>query len=204
MPLINCRVELSLRWIENCVLTTAAIGANANATGTESTTFKITDAKLYVPIVTLSVEDNAKSSKLLGEAFQKSIYWNKYKVIDNVVVSTNDANEEKYIREQLDANYQGVKRLFVLSYDNTASNNQVSVDYFKKNFLPRIKIKKYNIEIDRRNFYDQPIINSIKQYEEVRKISTGQGDDYATGYLLDFAYFLKKCRLIAADLSKKL
>ena len=87
MPLINCRVELSLRWIENCVLTTAAIGANANATGTESTTFKITDAKLYVPIVTLSVEDNAKSSKLLGEAFQKSIYWNKYKVIDNVVVS---------------------------------------------------------------------------------------------------------------------
>ena len=204
MPLINCRVELSLRWIENCVLTTAAIGANANATGTESTTFKITEAKLYVPIVTLSVEDNAKSSKLLGEAFQKSIYWNKYKVIDNVVVSTNDANEEKYIREQLDANYQGVKRLFVLSYDNTASNNQVSVDYFKKNFLPRIKIKKYNIEIDRRNFYDQPIINSIKQYEEVRKISTVQGHDYATGYLLDFAYFLKKCRLIAADLSKKL
>ena len=204
MPLINCRVELSLRWIENCVLTTAAIGLNANATGTESTTFKITDAKLYVPIVTLSVEDNAKSSKLLGEAFQKSIYWNKYKVIDNVVVSTNDANEEKYIREQLDANYQGVKRLFVLSYDNTAGNNQVSVDSFKKNFLPRIKIKKYNIEIDRRNFYDQPIINSIKQYEEVRKISTGQGDDYATGYLLDFAYFLKKCRLIAADLSKKL
>ena len=94
--------------------------------------------------------------------------------------------------------------MFVLSYDNTASNNQVSVDYFKKNFLPRIKIKKYNIEIDRRNFYDQPIINSIKQYEEVRKISTGKGDDYATGYLLDFAYFLKKCRLIAADLSKKL
>ena len=70
MPLINCRVELSLRWIENCVLTTAAIGANANATGTESTIFKITDAKLYVPIVTLSVEDNAKSSKLLGEGFQ--------------------------------------------------------------------------------------------------------------------------------------
>ena len=94
--------------------------------------------------------------------------------------------------------------MFVLSYDNTAGNNQVSVDSFKKNFLPRIKIKKYNIEIDRRKFYDQPIINSIKQYEEVRKISTGQGDDYATGYLLDFAYFLKKCRLIAADLSKKL
>ena len=69
MPLINCKVELSLDWIENCVLTTAA---NAN-----KATFKITDAKLYVPIVTLSIEDNAKLSKLLGEGFKRSIYWNK-------------------------------------------------------------------------------------------------------------------------------
>ena len=73
MPLINCKVELSLDWIENCVLTTAA---NAN-----KATFKITDAKLYVPIVTLSIEDNAKLSKLLGEGFKRSIYWNKYKVM---------------------------------------------------------------------------------------------------------------------------
>ena len=51
MPLINCKVELSLKWIENCVLTTAAIGANANANaaGADGATFKITDAKLYVP-----------------------------------------------------------------------------------------------------------------------------------------------------------
>ena len=54
MPLINCKVELSLNWMENCVLTTAAIGENANTTGADSATFKITDAKLYVPIVTLS------------------------------------------------------------------------------------------------------------------------------------------------------
>ena len=52
--MINCKIELSLKWIENCVLTSAAIGANANATGADSATFKITDAKLYVPIVTLS------------------------------------------------------------------------------------------------------------------------------------------------------
>ena len=65
MPLINCKVELSLNWIENCVLTTAAIGANADATGADSATFKITDAKLYVPIVTLSAEDNAKLSKFI-------------------------------------------------------------------------------------------------------------------------------------------
>ena len=169
------------------MLTTAAIDVDTNATGTDSATFKISDAKPYLPIVTLSAEDNAKLSKLLGEGFKRSIYWNKYKVIDNEVVGIAANNEEKYIRELLDSSYQGVKRLFVLAYDNTAGNNQVSVDSYKKYFLPRVKIENYNIEIDGRNFYDQPINDSIKQYDEIRKISTGQGDDYTTGCLLDFA-----------------
>ena len=60
MPLINCKVELSLKWVENCVVITAAIAADTNATGADSATFKITDAKLYVPVVTLSTGDNAK------------------------------------------------------------------------------------------------------------------------------------------------
>ena len=77
MPLINCKVELSLKWIENCVLTSAAIGANANATGADSATFKITDAKLYVPVVTLSAEDNVKLVKQLNEGFKRPVYWNK-------------------------------------------------------------------------------------------------------------------------------
>ena len=59
---------------------------------------------------------------------------------------------------------QGVKRLFVLAYNNTAGDNQVSVDSFKKYYLLRFKIENYNIEIDRRNFYEQPINDSIKQY----------------------------------------
>ena len=96
----------------------------------------------------------------------------------------------------LDSSYQGVKRLFVLAYDN----DQVSIDSFKKYFLPRVKIENYNIEIDGRNFYDHPINDSIKQYDEVL---TEQGDGYTTSYLLDFAYFEKKYRLIAADLSKQ-
>ena len=196
MPLINCKVELSLQWIENCVLSTAA---NAN-----KAIFKITDVKLYVPIVTLSADD-AKLSKLLSEGFKRSVYWNKYKVIDNIVVSINGANEEKYIREPLDTSYQGVKRLFVFAYDTAAGDDEISIDSFKKYFLPRVKIENYNIEIDGRNFYDQPVNNdSIKQYNEIRKISTGQGDDYTTGCLLDFAYFQKNYRLIIlADLSKQ-
>ena len=139
MPLINCKVELSLKWIENCVLPSATIGENANDTGADSSTFKITDAKLYVPIVTLSAEDNAKLSKLLCEGFKRSIYCTKCKVINNIGVNINSANEEKYIRERLDSSYQRVKRLLVIAYDNTAGNNQVSVNSFKKYFLPRVK-----------------------------------------------------------------
>ena len=93
--------------------------------------------------------------------------------------------------------------MFVLAYDNKTGNNQVSIDSFKKYFLPRAKIENYNIEIDGRHFYDQPINDLIKQYDEGRKLSTGQGDDYTTGSLLDFAYFEKNYRLIAADLSKQ-
>ena len=122
MPLINCKVELPLRWIENCVLTSAAVDANVNNTGADSATFKITDAKIYVPVVTLSAEDNAKLSKLLGEGFRRSVYWDKYKVIDNAVVEIAANNEEKYIRILLDSSYQGVKRLFALAYDNTADD----------------------------------------------------------------------------------
>ena len=110
---------------------------------------------------------------------------------------------QKNTKESLDSSYQGVKRLFVLAYDNTTDDNQVSDNSFKKYFLPSAKIENYNIEIDGRNFYDQPINDSIKQYDEIRKISTGQGDDYTTGCLLDFSYFEKNYRLITADLSKQ-
>ena len=144
---------------------------------------KITDAKLYVPAVTLSTE----IAKQLSEEFKRSVYW----VIDSKVVEITNANTKRNIRELLDSSYQGVKRLFVLAYNNTEGNNQVSVDSFKKYLLLRVKIENYNIEIDGRNFYDQPINDSIKQYDEIRKISTGQGDDYTTGCLLDFAYFEK-------------
>ena len=187
IPLINCRAELSLTWNENCIL--KSLAANAS--------FTITDAKLYVLVVTLSIEDNARLTKLLREGFKRLVYWNKYKVIPNEIHNQND-----YIRELLDASYQGVKRLFILVYDSTG-DNPVTANSHRRYFLPRIKIENYNIENDGRNFYDQPINNIIKWYDKVRKISTGQGDDYTTGCLLDFAYFEKNHRLIPADLSKQ-
>ena len=143
MPLINCKVELSLKCFDRCLLTTA-----------NTATFTIADAKLYVPIVTLSIEDNAKLTKLLNEGFKRPIHWNKYKVTPNKIVKIAAADSQYYIRELIDSSWQGVKRLCVLAYDNTAGNSQVFFYSYKKYFLPRITIDKYNIEIDGRNFYD--------------------------------------------------
>ena len=91
--------------------------------------------------------------------------------------------------------------MFVLAYDNV---NGITADSHRRYFLPRVEIKNYNIEVHGRNFCDRPINDLIKQYDEVRKISTGQGDDYTTGCLLDFAYFKNNYKLIAADLSKQI
>ena len=82
-------------------------------------------------------------------------------------------------------------------------NNLATENSYNKSILPRLKIENYNIEIDGRNFYDQAINGSFKQYDEIQKISIGQGNDYTTGCLLDFVYFKEKYRLIAADLSKQ-
>ena len=124
MPLINCKVELSLKWYKNCILSSAETAA----------TFAITDTKLYVSVVTLKIEDNAKSSKLLGEGFKRSVYLNKYRAI----LKYHAANEN--IRERLDTSFQGVNKLVVLVYargDNITNKNS-----YRKYFLPRFKIKK--------------------------------------------------------------
>ena len=149
MPLINCKVELSLKWYENCILSSAGTAA----------TFAITDAKLYVQIVTLKTKDNAKLSKLLNKGFKSSIYWNKHKII------FKDYNNE-YIRERIDASFQGFSRLFVLAYAH--GNNVTNKDSYRKYFLARLRIENYNIEIDGRNLYDQSINDLIKQYDEVQ------------------------------------
>ena len=57
--------------------------------------------------------------------------------------------------------------------------------------------------IDGKNFFDQPINSSAKTYENIRKITIGQGDDYPTGCLLDYTYFKKYYKMIVIDLSKQ-
>ena len=83
------------------------------------------------------------------------------------------------------------------------ADNQVIRNGYIKYFVPRLDITSYNVFIDGRNFYDQPINDSIRKYDEIRKIATGKGDNYATGCLLDYDYFKKNYQLIAVDLSKQ-
>ena len=194
MPSINSKVYLELNWIEDYILSSAGNSAK----------FAITDAKLHVPIVTLSTKDSANLTKQLNEGFKRSVYWNSYETKPAKVIE-----QGKNIYELLNASFQGVKRLFVLAYfiaapvDDNPANDTAGIKNNKKYFLPRGEIKNYNILIDGRNFYDQPFNDIIKQYNEVRKVSTGYGDDYTTGCLLDYAYFKDNYRLIAVDLNKQ-
>ena len=98
MPLINCKVEFSLKWYENCILSSAGTAA----------TFAITDTKLYVPFVTLKTEDNAKLSKLLSERFKRSVYWNKYQAI------LKDHAENENIRQRLMLVFRGLRNYLFL------------------------------------------------------------------------------------------
>ena len=82
MPLINCEVSLTLTWSENCVITSVERRVITNTrrdTSPANATFKITDTKLYVPVVTLSTEDDNNFLKQLKSGFKRTIKWNKYR-----------------------------------------------------------------------------------------------------------------------------
>ena len=88
-----------------------------------------------------------------------------------------------------------------MAYD--ATDYQYNRNNRRKYYLPRIDFKKYNVIIDGRNFYDNPIESDIEKYRELKKVMTGKGEDYTTGSLLDYDYFKKHYKLIAVDLSKQ-
>ena len=187
MPLINCKIKLNLTWKKECVL----------STGAAEVVFIINDTKLYVPVVTLSKEDNKDFIEQQNKGFQRSIYWNKYKTKEQE--ENANANNFKYIA--LDPSFQGINRLFVMAYNR--ANNQPTRNGQRKYYLPRISLNKYNVIIDGRNFYDNPIESDIEKYRELTKVMIGKGEEYSTGFLLDFNYFDKHYKLVAVDLSKQ-
>ena len=187
MPLINCKIKLTLTWKKECVLSTD----DGNAV------FIINDTKLYVPVVTLSKEDNKDFIEQQNKGFQRSIYWNEYKIKE--INEDADANLFKYIN--LDPSFQGVNRLFVMAYNR--ANAQPTRNGQQKYYLPRIDLEKYNVIIDGRNFYENPIESDIEKYRALKKVMIRKGEDYTTGSLLDFNYFDKHYKLVAVDLSKQ-
>ena len=182
MPLINCEVSLILTWSSTCVIT--------NSTG--AGTFEITDTKLYVPVVTLSTQENTKLLQQLKSGFERVINWNKY--LSKPESFRRNAN----LNYLVEPSFQGINRLFVLAFEGDTQRASHSGYY-----LPNVEIKDYNIMINGENFFDQPIKNNRETYENIRKIATGQGDDYTTGCLLDYSYFIDTYKLIAVDLSKQ-
>ena len=185
MPLINCEVNLILTWSRNCVIVSSD-DADQNAT------FAITDTKLYVPVVTLSTQDNAKLLQQLKSGFKRVINWNKYLSKPELLAQNLNLNH------LVEPSFQSVNRLFVLAYENDTQRTNA-----KSYYLPNVEIKDYNILINGENFFDQPIKDNKVTYEKIRKIATGQGDDYTTGCLLHYPYFKDSYKMIAVNLRKQ-
>ena len=182
MPLINCEDNLILTWSSTCFIT------NSNGAGA----FAITDTKLYVPVVTLSTQENTKLLQQLKLGFKRVINWNKYLSKPELLAQNPNLNH------LVQPSFQGINRLFVLAFGN--DDDRISDDEY---YLPTVEIKDYNIVINGENFFDQPIKNNKITYDNIRIIATGQGDDYTTGCLLDYRYFKDTYKMIAVDLSKQ-
>ena len=84
-----------------------------------------------------------------------------------------------------------------------ANDNQFNKDNQQIYYLPRNDLNKYNVIIDGRNFYDNPIESDIEKYRELKKVMIGKGEDYTTGSLLNYNYFKRHYKLVAVDLSKQ-
>ena len=193
MSLISCEVSLELKWDKNCVITSQQIGINLdgrNAASPTGATLAIKDCKLYVPIVTLSKDDEIKPLTNSKSGFTGEIEWNKYRS----QVSTGAINNNLNIL--IDPTFTNVNRLFVLAYQ-TADNRQS----FSQFYLPRIMNKDYNVIIDKLAFFDLPIKTEEEAYEKIIDIS--RNNEYAIGNLLDYDYFKNYYKLIAIDLSKQ-
>ena len=140
--------------------------------------------------MTLNTENNNKLSELLSKGFERTVVWNEYKSkIERVTIPQND---NMFRRSTLDVPFQGVSKLFAAAYEiDDIQRNANTEESRRIYYLPRAEIKDYNVLIDGRNFYDQNVNSSIVRYNEILKMTTGRSEDYSTGCLLDYDYYIK-------------
>ena len=130
-------------------------------------------------MVTLSTRDNANLLQLLTFCFKRVIHWNKYLSKPELLARNPNLNH------LVEPSFQGVNRIFVLAFENDTKRTSHS-GYYPQN----TEIKDYNVMIEEKHFFHQPIENNRVTYKNIRKITTGQGYDYTTGCLLYYPYFL--------------
>ena len=131
MLLINCKISVQLKWSRKFIIV-------ATTTNNQNPTFQINDTKLYVPVVTLSTQENIELLKQLQSSFKRTINWNKYRA------KTTNQVQNRYLE-------------FVLSFKNDDDRES-----HKQYYLPTVEIKDYNVMINGRNFFDQPVKNDLK------------------------------------------
>ena len=179
IPLISCEVSLELKWDKNCVITSNQINRNLDGRNTAAptgATFAINDCKLYVPVVTLSKDDEIKLLTNLKSGFTTEIIWNKYRSQMSTEATKNNLNI------LIDPTFTNVNRLFVLTYQTTDDRQS-----FSQFYLPEIMIKDFNVIIDKLAFFDSPIKTEEEAHEKIIDIS--RNNEHRTGNLLDYDYF---------------
>ena len=184
MPLINCEVNFIL----TCKLCYNVAILHYHIAN-QLPTLAITEANRYVPVVTLSTQDNAKLLTQLKSGFKRAISWNKCLLKSELLAQNLNLNQ------LVEPSFQGVNRLFVLAFENDGQRTSN-----KRYYLPNVKMEDYS---DGKNFFDQPVKSNNVTHENIRKIATGQGDYYTTDCLFDYIYFKNYYKMITADLSKQ-
>ena len=140
----------------------------------------------------LSTQDNSKLLQQLKSGLKRVISWNKYLSKPELLRRNPNLNH------LVEPRFQGVNTLFVLAFENDTQKISHSGYY-----LPNVELKNYNVMINGENLFDQPVEDNKATYENIRKIATGQRDDYTAGCLLYYPYFKDSYKMIAVDLRKQ-
>ena len=176
-----------LTWSKSCALVDMTVRAAGNnddlpaivaPTGLE---FQITDTKLYVPVVTLSTENDKKPLEQLQSGFKRTVKWNKYR--SQMIIQNNNKN----LNYLIDLKFTKINRLFVLSFARNAGGDHR--DSFSHYYVSNIEIKDFNVLIDGESFFDLPVKNEVEAYEKIIEIS--KNNDY-TQLVIYWIFFTLK------------
>ena len=153
-------------------------------------TFQINNAKLYVPAVTLSINENIKFLENIKQGFKRTISWNKY--ISEITTQPKNNNLDYLI----DPTFRNIIRLFILSFEN--GNDDPTRNPFDKYYMSFVEIKFFDALIDNSHFFYQSVKNKQEVYEKL--IETSRNDDSTTRNLLDYLYHQKYYEPVGTDL----